>query len=265
MAVDTEELRVGKRRRGRGGKALISFTVVLLVLLGLFAVADRVAAYAAERTIASQAKQELAAREITTPSEPQVSVGGFPFLTQVARGKYDRITIHLDHPSSQGVTLDVLDVTATGVNAPTSAVLNGSGKITADLVTGVATLNWDAVNQLMKTSGFGGTEAHASALPDGEIQVHVPVSVSGVNTVVVATGTLAVDSGLVHVTITKVTTEGGNIPQVIGDLIGSIKQDLSVDVRIPRLPYGIQVRSVKATPAGLTVSGDATDVPLSSR
>jgi hypothetical protein len=265
VSVDIEEQRVEKRRRGRGGRVLVSFVVVLLILGGLFALADRVAAYAAERTIATQAKQELTAREITTPSDPQVSVGGFPFLTQVARGKYDRITIHLDHPSSQGVTLDVLDVIATGVNAPTSAVLNGSGTITADLVTGVATLNWDAVNQLMKTSGFGGTSAHASALPDGQIQVHVPVSISGINTVVVATGTLAIASGLVHVNITKVTTEGGNIPQVISDLIGSIKQDLSVDVRIPRLPYGIQVRSVKAAPAGLTVSGDATNVPLSSR
>jgi hypothetical protein len=241
--------------------------VVLALLAGLFVAADRLAAYAAERTIATQAKKELAAREIITPTEPTVGVDGFPFLTQVARGRYDKITIHLDQPSSQGVSLDLLDVTATGVNAPTSAIVNGTGTITADDINGVAVLNWTAVSKLMNASGFGGTNARASALPDGQVQVRVPVSVGGVNTTVVATGTLAVGQGvgkgLVHVNITKVTTEGGDIPRVISDLIGAIKQDLSVDVRIPPLPYDLQVRSVKAAPQGLTVTAYAVHVPLS--
>ncbi|TML33547.1 MAG: DUF2993 domain-containing protein, partial [Actinobacteria bacterium] len=126
MALDVEE------RPRRGGRLMVGLLVVVVVLAGLLVASDRIAAYAAERTIATQAKKELAAREITTPTEPKVSVGGFPFLTQVAKGRYDRITIHLDHPSSQGVTLDVLDVTATGVNASTSAIVNGTGSITAD-------------------------------------------------------------------------------------------------------------------------------------
>src|SRR5436190_22730650 len=90
-------------RRRRRGRVMFAFLVVFLLLAGLFVAGDRVAAYAAERTIATQTKKELAAREITTPTEPIVRVGGFPFLTQMARGKYDRITIHLDRPSSQGV------------------------------------------------------------------------------------------------------------------------------------------------------------------
>jgi LmeA-like phospholipid-binding len=259
MAVDPEE------RRGRGGKVLVTFFVLIIVLAVLFVASDRIAAYAAERTIAVQAKKELAAREITTPTEPKVSVGGFPFLTQVARGRYDKITIHLDHPSSQGVTLDVLDITATGVNASTSTLVNGTGSITADDVTGVTALNWDAVNKLMNTSGFGGTGARASALPDGQVQVRVPVSLAGLSTTIVATGTLSVGTGVVHVNIRNVTTEGGDIPEVISRLIGSIKQSLSVDVKIPRLPYNLKVRDVKATPQGLTVSAVAVNVPLSSR
>src|SRR5205807_9976988 len=108
----------------RGRKVTIVLVVLLVATVGLFVAADRLAAYAAERTIATQAKKELAARDITTPSEPTVAVGGFPFLTQVARGKYDKITIHLDRPTSQGVTLDGLDVVATGVNATTSTLVN---------------------------------------------------------------------------------------------------------------------------------------------
>jgi DUF2993 family protein len=259
MAADLEE------RRGRGGKVLVTFFVLIIVLAGLFVVSDRIAAYAAERTIATQAKKELAAREITVQTEPKVSVGGFPFLTQVAKGRYDKITIHLDRPASQGVTLTALDITATGVNASTSALVNGNGSITADDVNGVAELNWDAVNQLMNTSGFGGAGAKASALPDGEVQVRVPVSLAGLSTTVVATGTLSMGTGVVHLNIKKVTTEGGDIPDVIRRLIGSIKQSLSVDVKIPRLPYNLQVREVTAAPQGLTVSAVAANVPLSSR
>jgi hypothetical protein len=260
MSVEYDE-----RPRRRGGKWFVSLVVVIAVLAGLFVASDRVAAYAAERTIAAQTKKELAAREITVPTEPTVTVSGFPFLTQVAKGKYDRIAIHLDHPASQGVTLDYLDVTATGVNASASALMNGTGDITADHVAGTATLNWDAVSRLMNTHGFGGSDARASALPDGQVQVHVPVSLAGLNTVVVATGTLRLGTGVVHLNITRVTTEGGNIPEVIGRIIGSIKQDLSVDIKIPPLPYSLQVKDVAAAPAGLTVSAVAVNVPLSSR
>jgi hypothetical protein len=244
---------------------IIVLLVLVAVIAGLFVASDRIAAYAAERTIAAQAKKELAAREITTPSEPKVSVGGFPFLTQVARGRYDRITIHLDRPSSQGITLDRLDVTALGVNATTSAIVNGTGKITADDVRGTASLNWEAVNKLMNTTGFGGSGATASALPDGQVQVRVPVSVAGVSTTLVSTGNLTVADSLVHLNITKVTTEGGNLPAVIGRLVGAIKQSLSIDIRIPKLPYNLQVRDVKAAPEGLTVSAVAANVPLSGR
>src|SRR5256885_16828783 len=149
----------------RGRKIWIVLLILVVVLGGLFVASDRIAAYAAERTIASQTKKELVARDITSPSDPTVAVGGFPFLTQVARGRYDKITIHVDHPTSQGVTLDALDVTAKGVNASTDALMNGTGQITADDVSGTTSLGWDGVNKLMKTSGFGGSRAPPSARP----------------------------------------------------------------------------------------------------
>lgn len=247
----------------RGRKIGIILAILVVVLGGLFVAADRIAAYAAERTIASQAKKELVARGITSPSDPTVAVGGFPFLTQVMAGRYDKITIHIDHPSSQGVTLDALDVTATGVNASTSALLNGSGTITADNITGVTSLGWDGVNKLMNTSGFGGSGAIASALPDGQVRVKVPVSVAGMSTTVVATGNLSVGQGVVHLKINNVTTEGGNLPAALSSLVGSIKQSLSVDIKIPALPYNLVVHDVKASEHGLAVTGTAVNVPLS--
>src|SRR2546430_5374974 len=166
----------------RGRKIWIVLLILVVVLGGLFVASDRIAAYAAERTIASQTKKELVARDITSPSDPTVAVGGFPFLTQVARGRYDKITIHVDHPTSQGVTLDALDITAKGVNASTDALMNGTGQITADDVSGTTSLGWDGVNKLMKTSGFGGSGAPPSALPDGRGRGKEPGSLAGILT-----------------------------------------------------------------------------------
>ena len=247
----------------RGRKIWIVLLILVVVLGGLFVAFDRIAAYAAERTIASQTKKELVARDITSPSDPTVAVGGFPFLTQVARGRYDKITIHVDHPTSQGVTLDALDITAKGVNASTDALMNGTGQITADDVSGTTSLGWDAVNKLMKTSGFGGSGATASALPDGRVRVKVPVSVAGISTTIVATGDLSVGQGAVHLKINEVSTEGGSLPSVLSNLVGSIKQSLSVDIKIPQLPYNLVIRDVKASEHGLAVSATAANVPLS--
>jgi len=247
----------------RRGRKLWIVLVVLVVLLGTaFVVADRIAASAAAATIATQARKELVARDISTPSEPTVTIGGFPFLTQVARGHYDKITIHVDHPSSQGVTLDALDVVATGVNAPASAVINHTGTVTADAVTGTTTIGWDSVNKLMNTSGFGGSGATASARPDGQVQVRVPVAVAGFSTTVIATGTLAVGQGLVHLKINNVSTEGGDLPTVISRLIGTIEQSLSIDIRIPPLPYHLVVKDVQAGQKGVTVTATSTNVPI---
>ena len=72
-----------------------------------------------------------------------------------------------------------------------------------------------------------------------------------------------VGQGTVHLKITEVSTEGGTLPSVLSGLVGSIKQSLSVDIKIPPLPYNIQIHDVKASEHGLAVSGAAANVPLS--
>src|SRR5215468_4780102 len=144
---------------GRGRRVTVVLVVLVVVLGGLLVVADRVAAYAAERTVARQAKQELAAQQISAAQDPIVHVAGVPFLTQVARGRYQKITIDVVRPSAQGVTLDDLFVVATGVNASTAALLHGTGEITADTVTGTARLDWDSATKLIDLSQYGGTGA----------------------------------------------------------------------------------------------------------
>src|SRR5437763_1966340 len=108
-----------------------------------------------------------------------------------------------------------------------------------------------------------GGGASAGALPDGQVQVKVPVSFAGVSTTIVATGNLTVGQGVAHLKINQVSSEGGALPSVISGLIGSIKQSLSVDIKIPPLPYGMVVKDVKASEQGLAVTATAANVALS--
>jgi LmeA-like phospholipid-binding len=252
------------RKAGRARKVTVVLVVLAVLLGGLLVVADRVAAHAAERTVARQAAQQLAAQQITAPREPAVTVAGVPFLTQVLRGRYQKITIDVAEPTAQGVALDDLSIVATGINASTDALLNGSGRITADDVTGTVRLSWDSVTKFIDLSQYGGAGTTVSALPDGQVQIKAPVTVANVSATLVATGTIQVVGATAQVHINTVTAQGGSIPPIVQSVLGAITQQLSFQVKIPPLPYQLKVKSVQARPEGVTVTVAATDVPISS-
>ena len=85
--------------------------VVVAVLLVLVVVGDRVAASAAERTIADRVAADLqGATGVTT------TIHGVPVLTQVAKGSLDQVTVTADQVPASGLTLDDLTVELYGVS-----------------------------------------------------------------------------------------------------------------------------------------------------
>lgn len=92
-----------QRRRRRWPWVLL---VLAIVLFGLFAAADRIAAHIAEDRAADalQSSENLADR-------PDVSIGGFPFLTQLAARHFDEVTVSDDQVQlPSGITLDAVAV-----------------------------------------------------------------------------------------------------------------------------------------------------------
>src|SRR5687767_13946335 len=79
------------RRRRSGWATLLA---ILLVLGAILVVGDRVAAQYAEREVRTQVVAALSERGVEYDTA-DVNVGGFPFLTQVADGRYEEITIDL--------------------------------------------------------------------------------------------------------------------------------------------------------------------------
>ena len=100
--------------------------VVLLVVLGVlvagFAVADSVARHLAEQRLADEIRTSE-----DLPETPDVTVHGWPFLTQVIAGRYQRIDVRVQQlPVSSGLSLGELDGGAE--RRPCAAVRCPAGK-----------------------------------------------------------------------------------------------------------------------------------------
>jgi LmeA-like phospholipid-binding len=260
----------GRRIEGSGGVARrgrrvgIVFVVLIAVLAGLFVAADRAAASAAEQEIAKQTVKEMNARGITADRQPTADVGGFPFLTQVLAGRYEKVTIKVDHPQAQKVRLEHLTLIATDVRAATDALISGKGQITSDRVTGVATIGWDGVRSLLDLANLGGVDPKLVQLTvrNNLVSLRVPLLVLGQPLTVIATGTVEVARGVVRLHMTDVGLENREIPAPLKNVIDTYKQKLSVAIQVPALPYRLSINTVESTESGLLLNAAADDVVI---
>jgi hypothetical protein len=238
---------------GRVTRVLMTVAVLVAVLVAL----DRVAAWAGQRAVADQVAGELAAYQVDS-APPEVSVGGFPFLTQVAGGRYEEVTLRLRNVGSGDLRLSLVELTATGVTAPASTLLDGDGSIHAERVDGRATVGFDQVRVLTRFSDL------RLGARDGLVTVRLPLELAGLPVTLVGTAGAAAADGVIQIRVRELTVEGGGaLPPGTGPLVDEIARDLSVDVPLPPLPYGLVVTSVRADETGLVVSVTAADVPLS--
>ncbi|QOC90084.1 LmeA family phospholipid-binding protein [Micromonospora craniellae] len=252
----------GRRPRRRGRKVLIGFVVLLLVLVGLLVVADRVAANVAERTIADEVRQQVAQQNARS-SPPEVELGGFPFLTQVLDGRYERITIRLRdvQGSVQGdaVALPSLDVDARNVRASLETLRTGQGEVVAETVNGTGTISYQSLSALLDREGLTLGEQ------DGKLAVTAPLDVLGQRLTVTGIAEIVVgEQGQIALRFENLDAEGLPDVPIARTLLNNFARSISVDVPLPELPFQLTVREVVPRPEGLTVTADARDVPINS-
>ncbi|MEU5548390.1 MULTISPECIES: DUF2993 domain-containing protein [unclassified Micromonospora] len=252
----------GRRPRRRGRKVLIGFVVLLVVLVGLLAIADRVAANVAERTIADEVRQQVA-QQGAQSSPPEVELGGFPFLTQVLDGRYERVTIRLRdvQGSVQGdaVALPSLDVDARNVRASLDTLRTGQGDVVAETVNGTGTIDYQSLAALLDREGLTLGEQ------DGKLSVTAPLDVLGQRLTVTGTAEIVVgEQGQIALRFDDLDAEGLPSLPIARTLLNNFARSISVDVPLPELPFQLTVREVVPRPEGLTVTADARDVPINS-
>ncbi|MFD9461330.1 DUF2993 domain-containing protein [Streptomyces sp. NPDC060027] len=113
--------RGGRRRRKRlaGLPFAVKATAFALSLAAFLALADRWALLYAEHRAADRVKDQL-----RLTAAPEVEIGGFPFLTQLARGRLDSVKVTVPDVAADRVSLAKVSATATDVrldgDGPTS-------------------------------------------------------------------------------------------------------------------------------------------------
>ncbi len=78
----------------------------------------------------------------------------------------------------------------------------------------------------------------------------------------VITGTVTVADGAAKVTVEQLAAEGGNAGPLLNSALATLKQKLSLQIKIPPLPYNLVLTNATSAPNGLTVTAESTNVSL---
>ncbi len=207
------------RRRRRWPWIVLASVLVLLVLL---VVLDRVAVAYAE----NQAAQQMQSQGF--PAKPDVTIKGFPFLTQVASRHFNDVHIPANNVKEGPVTLNLV-ADATDVRLDP-----GYQSGTIGHVTGTGLIGFSSLASAAGVSGAPGLQISAA----GPEKVKLSVLGFDATASIEQTGQ---DTFKVHV------DSAGGLPVA---LLGSL-QDFTI--RIPSLPMNLKIQSVHVTSQGVVI------------
>ncbi|MEU3857172.1 DUF2993 domain-containing protein [Streptomyces sp. NPDC028722] len=242
-------------------RALRILLILVVILGGLFVIADRVAVHFAEGKAADRLKttENLA-------STPHVDIKGFPFLTQVAGGSLDDVEVGIDDyraaTGKAGRTIRVDDLKAHMKGVEFSGDYSSA---VADSATGTATVSYA---ELLKTAKSEPTEvapgvtARIVGLSDGG-NGKIKVAVEGTVASLGLTQTVSVLSS-VAVVNDRVEVHADSLPKLgPATLVESrVREITDFQQAIDQLPGGIKLDKVQAASDGVRISVKGSGVRL---
>ncbi|WP_329385877.1 LmeA family phospholipid-binding protein [Streptomyces sp. NBC_01716] len=247
-------------------RALRILLIVVVILGGLFVAADRAAVYFAETEAASKIRSSQG-----LSSEPDVSIKGFPFLTQVLGSELDEIEVSIGGitATTEGREVEVTEVKAelrdVRVNSSFSSAIAGSAE-------GSALISYE---DLTKSAPKGATVGYAGAerAAKGQVKVSGPLDElaegAGIDVPDAFKGLLKEN----FTTYSTVSLEGGDKVRLRADDLpklpvpganDKLKEVVDYDLTIDGLPSTIKLDKVTAAEDGLGFSGTGKDVDLTS-
>ena len=226
----TVQLPIPERPRHRRRWPWIVLAIVL-VLLVLFVVLDRVAVAYAE----NQAAQQMQSQGF--PAKPDVTIKGFPFLTQVAARRIKDVHITASNvpagPVKFSLTADATDV----------LLDPGYQSGTISHVTGTGVIPFSSVGSALGAGGSGLT-----------------ISSAGGNTVKASLNALGIDVSLTG----TIEQTGPNTLKVHLNPPSGLPVSLPIPndftIHIPTLPMHLTIQSVKVTSQGVVVHATGSNV-----
>lgn len=254
-----------RARRSRGRKVGIALLILFVVLVGLVIALDRIGVRVAEDRIAKQAYEEIQRNGASAATQPTVTIGGFPFLTQVLGGKYERITIEAERPKSNNVQLERMTLVATDVTANASDLINGRGPVVAGRISGTATLSWATVKSLIQIRGlpvpFDPAQLSIKVNNDN-VELRLPITVTGFSTTLRASGTVQIAGGEVRLKLVDVGTEGAALPAAARAVVNGYRNVLQATIPIPQMPYKLVLQTVRTDAGGVQITATSDNIKL---
>ncbi|CAO5176672.1 DUF2993 domain-containing protein [Frankia sp. AiPs1] len=233
---------------GRPGGGLRITIVVAVVLLGLLLAVDRITPRVVAGQIATQAQ-----RSERLSSKPEVSLGGFPFLTQVATGNYRDVRVDVRGQAEQGLRVDRLHADLVGVHVPLGDVINGDvRRIPVDRLSARVELSFTDINAYLRSQGSAVTVGPAGTA------IRVSGSLNVLGTTVAAAGIAGIG-----VAPTEVTFSPHELTAPVGTPLGpAISQLLTVRVPVVGLPFNLRLTSASVQPDRIVFHAAGRNVVL---
>lgn len=251
--------RPGRWRPGRW-QGLFGLVLMLAVVL---VVADRAASAVAAGQLRSRVAQELQARQVGYASL-DVTVAGVPFLTQVARGRYDSISIDMTdvrlHAGDLETRLSALQVVATGVHADAAQLARGQASVVAERVAGRALVSYAALTGLVDLRDYAISDVVFEERA-GALHASATVTVAGLSLPVAATAEVSLQDGQIHLRFRDAAAVGLEMPSA-GLAVLDALANAAIVVAMPPLPFDITLDTLEVTPGGLRVGAVGRDITL---
>jgi hypothetical protein len=230
---------------------LLGRHVVLLLLLFVgFVGCDRLAA----AVVTSRIVGALADRG-QLAGHPTVRVGGFPFLTQVAAGRYADVEVSIPGLVTPGPRLDRVHVHLHGVHLGFGALIrHRTGPVLVDRLTASASVTYADLNAFLRrqpgslqVSADGGAIQVRGTLP-GPFGLTVPAD---------ASARVDVSHGLLTINPVRLGVAGIDSPPIPDGLLPAFRVQMPVG-----LPYGLRLTSAQVHTDRVTLAATAGHLVL---
>lgn len=202
--------------------------LVVLVVAGVLLLAMD----AGFRLVAQSAAADLIERRVGRGVDPEVGIGGFPFLVSAVRGEFDAVDVSIPRLANDGMDVEDVELTFRDVSLEPLRVVAGQGAIEAGTLRGQGRITEGNLNA-----------AVARLVPDVELAI-------------------ARD----RVTITRSGSEVTANVVIAGDaLVVDVGAAISpVELPLPEVLPGVVFGSVQARADALVVGIRGTDVTIRS-
>lgn len=241
-------------------RALRILLILAVILGGLFVIADRVAVNFAE--------DEAAERMRTTEglsSTPNVSIKGFPFLTQVASGELDDVEVGIaDYEAATGSGDEKIRISDLKADMRGVEFSGDYSSATAQTAAGAATITYD---ELLKTAQSEPTDispdvsAKVIGLSDGgngKIKVEIEATVLGekLSEPVSVLSTVSVKGDTVEVRADSIPSLGIDLAE------NAVRSITDFQQTIDGLPGGMKLDKVEGGKDGVEITVKGSNVKL---